>query len=212
MIYLYDIALKQYFKHVFDNTFLVERTQLFKVLSDAREHNENIKLPVISLWRTENSLTLDAGGRNYMEKSYGSVVIVKDKDGNVVKERIKGYRINLVYTIDIVAGDYVSLDEMLCDTLFYLNNNPNVSFKLSDEIQLDLTFNIDVEDLSINTDFSSFSEIGKYYNQQLIVSIKDARIIHLKDTNLVTSAYVSLYAPELNDPDKLLDYIDVRVS
>jgi hypothetical protein len=178
LIYLYDIALKQNFKSVYPNVYLAERSKLFKKVRDSMSAKDsNISLPLIGIWRTENSL--DSDRRNFAEFKQGEKGYRDEQAGEVVL--IKGINIPLTYQIDILGNSLQQCDDILTDTLVFLYENPVIKFSKDG---IEFYFNVAPMDLSISTDYASFDEAGEIHSQTLTVQVAEARILYTQNKKI----------------------------
>lgn len=194
MLYLYDLAFKEHLKKVYDHVYLAERTKLFVKIrnedgsSGKKDKDDNIKLPLIGLWRTE--VMLDTDSRNFSELHKGEIKVLSATPTDPYK-KIKAYKLPLTYQLDLIAGSLKDLDNLLTDTMFYLLENPSINI-LKDS--LGFTFNVQLKDLSIATDYASFDSQGDIYNYTLTVGVEEARLLYTTDH----SSYVDELVLDLN--------------
>lgn len=187
MLYLYDIAIRDAIKSVYSNVHLAERTQLYKKIrnqmgqkgstqgEDKNQGNGNIQLPLIGIWRIEN--TLDSDTSKFVEFNQGKRMGESFQDTSIM-QMIKGINIPLTYQFDILASNLKDCDDLLVDTIVYLKENPIIQFNKHD---IDFDFAVQLMDLSISTDFGSFSETGVIHSHTLTIQVPEARIIYSKD-------------------------------
>jgi hypothetical protein len=190
MLYLYDIGLRDSLKSVFDRTYLSERTKLFKKIRNSMTAGNvgDIKLPVIGIWRIDNSLESDR--KNFAE--FNSGFRLGEGTSSSVKVA-KAINLTLMYQIDILAGSMKDADDMLCDVVMYFRENPIITFSKSG---FSFHFALDITDLSITTDLDSQEESGMIYSHTLNAQINEARMIYIEDKSLVNTIITDLYVDD----------------
>ena len=171
MIFLYDLMLKEHIKSVYDNTFLTERTKLYKRVREEIKSYEPIKLPVIGLYRSENSLL---NNDNHAQMK-GKQQIHSITDSELSVRAVGSLKIGLKYQVDILAKTQEDADTILSELLIYLVDYPEVSMNL---FGITLSFRQNVEDLSLSTDYGSFDDSGEVYSHTITINIDEARILY----------------------------------
>lgn len=202
MLYLYDIALKQHLKNVYSSVYLAERTKIFKkVREEMASKDGNIKLPLIGLWRIENTLETDR--RNYAEFKRG---FRHDVVNNEII-RIKSINLPLTYQLDIIAGSHKDCDDLLVDTILYLTENPIITFNRNG---ISFSFQVDLMDLSISTDYGSFSEAGSLYNQTLTVMVPESRILFTENKKIFHDLLIEINLENAEDEIEYTHIVEIN--
>lgn len=191
MLYLYDVCLKRHIKDVYTYSYLSERTQLFKKIRnemDSASKDRNLKLPIVGIWRTEN--TLEADTRNLSEFFTGV------KTSTPIQGRLsilKALSVPLTYQIDVIGRTMEEADNLLTDLMVYLTQNPNVSISL-----YGITFELAlyITELNMSTDFGSGDDKGMLYTQTLTVRLPEARFLFIDKYGSVDRIVVDMYLSE----------------
>lgn len=188
MLYLYDYALKNHLKASYKHVYMAEKTKLYaKIRDEYSDHNANIVMPLIGLWRTENTLQ-PSDGKNKAEIFTGMLEATPNEDGAF--RVIRSIPVELTYQLDILGKTLMDADKLLCDATIYLTERPLVEFSFGG---IGFTFSTQLIDLSLSTDYGSFEDFGEIYNHTLTVNIPTARILYIEGGKAVFRVLTDIY-------------------
>lgn len=151
----YDTAVVEYFESFYDNVVYGSPSVAFK--NAAMKNNDKVKLPLISIYRSDLSLT---SLRNYALFKKGNIsAISEDK---VTRERI--LPITFSYQADIWASTTYVAAQLFSEVLFRTLDKPTVlvhhdGFKVPIEKYLRVT---DIIDNSDATQISTRGRLNRY--------------------------------------------------
>lgn len=166
-IHLYDEALKNKLKEVFEN--VVDASE-----DKALQYSENgealVNLPLISFWRLNNNLSTDYA--QFPLKNIG-----RRSNKMINNSKVVNYELNfnLEYQIDIWSDRRSECDDLFTEMILFLLQEPNLVIH-DPNLNQSYNFPIQITETVTNVDLTQFSEQGNLYRQVITISIPNATV------------------------------------
>jgi len=191
---VYDKALYEKIKAVFDNTIYATPDEAFKEV--AEENNGQVKLPMISIYRTNYE--------PYFPELQGRVtrspMLVQRSLDQIDALSGKALFVKIFYTIDIWATKRDHVDQIVKELIFFLGRNPKVTAHVNLDLDLgqipkDQYFEafITFEQLTDNSDLVEAEDFGRLYRNTLEISIDQAPLMVFKTSKLAVDIPFEFY-------------------
>lgn len=181
MIYLYDKALEDKFKKVFNNTIYAPTDKFYERYL-LKDNNKSVKLPALSLWRISHEFNPN-NARTQL--SVPNFKIRNDK--NYLVRNIFSMQINLRYQLDIWAANDIDRDDLMKEILFFIVSYPDIFITYQNQ---KFEFPVLVEPPDDVTEIADFEANGDLYRVSIPLSIPDARLLFYQDYR--TCKYIDL--------------------
>lgn len=183
-IHLYDIALKEKLKKVFDNVIDASED---KSLQLSENSEAMVSLPLISFWRLNNNLSMDYA--QFPLKNIG-----RRHDKRIGDEMVANYEVNfnLEYQIDIWSDRRSECDDLFVELILFLLQEPNLYIK-DENLDIDYKFPIQITETVTNVDLTQFSEQGNLYRQVITISIPNAVILFPQKRKFIKIRNINWY-------------------
>lgn len=181
MLYLYDKALENKFKKIFDRVVYAPTDKFYERYLLATG-NDQVKLPALSLWRTSHEFNPD-NARSQLSVPNFRIA----KNDEYIARQIYSMQIRMSYQLDIWASTDVDRDDFLREILFFLVSYPDVVIEYEGQ---KFSFPIQVEPPDDVTEISEFESSGDIYRVSIPLIIPDARIMFYQDVK--TCKYIDL--------------------
>lgn len=196
---LYDKALYNKIHELFPN---VVNSSEDSALSDSLDSDRGnskeklpddkeieVMLPLISFWRTDNPPAMSGFNEgNYAEILRGRRNDVSQSNGF----NLRTFPVSISYQITIWSDKRIEVDEIYQEFLMlFFVDEPYIKVTAvkadfmnedtddKDKVVVEEEFSLQLEDSSSNIDVSSFSDRGRIYRQDIIVSIDNAKLFYL---------------------------------
>lgn len=166
-IHLYDEALKNKLKEVFEN--VVDASE-----DKALQYSENgealVNLPLISFWRLNNNLSTDYA--QFPLKNIG-----RRSNKMINNSKVVNYELNfnLEYQIDIWSDRRSECDDLFTEMILFLLQEPNLVIH-DPNLNQSYNFPLQITETVTNVDLTQFSEQGNLYRQVITISIPNATV------------------------------------
>lgn len=166
-IHLYDEALKNKLKEVFEN--VVDASE-----DKALQYSENgealVNLPLISFWRLNNNLSTDYA--QFPLKNIG-----RRSNKMINNSKVVNYELNfnLEYQIDIWSDRRSECDDLFTEMILFLLQEPNLAIH-DPNLNQSYNFPLQITETVTNVDLTQFSEQGNLYRQVITISIPNATV------------------------------------
>lgn len=166
-IHLYDEALKNKLKEVFEN--VVDASE-----DKALQYSENgealVNLPLISFWRLNNNLSTDYA--QFPLKNIG-----RRSNKMINNSKVVNYELNfnLEYQIDIWSDRRSECDDLFTELVLFLLQEPNLVIH-DPNLNQSFNFPLQITETVTNVDLTQFSEQGNLYRQVITISIPNATV------------------------------------
>lgn len=166
-IHLYDEALKNKLKEVFEN--VVDASE-----DKALQYSENgealVNLPLISFWRLNNNLSTDYA--QFPLKNIG-----RRSNKMINNSKVVNYELNfnLEYQIDIWSDRRSECDDLFTEMILFLLQEPNLVIH-DPNLNQSFNFPLQITETVTNVDLTQFSEQGNLYRQVITISIPNATV------------------------------------
>lgn len=197
---LYDEALLSYLKRIlqFDNIINSADTEAWDNSADEDMPETGrtgriaeVKLPMVSFWRTSYPLE-NAQGGNWYARHQGRLVEKSSDNTDGITLRSLDTTIN--YQITIWSDKRYEVDDIFCELLMHLcTDHPQLEVNLSDDITPQ-KFNIQLVDTDTSPDVTTFDDKGRVYVQHIMISIDEAKIFFRNGDKLAKDIPIHVYA------------------
>ena len=170
MIYLYDEAIVNKFRTIFDDTRITVQPPENAIRYVAQLSEDNVKFPLISLNRTNWSLR--SGDISWAQSRIGVANRINSDDTISVMRAIP---IQLEYQLDIYTVDRLTNDEIYRELIFYFIKHPTLEVEIPYTIDGGHVFNLDINpDIVDNSDTVEHVNKGVLYRYTSTWVVKDA--------------------------------------
>ena len=166
--YLYDKAIVERFRRIFDNKIWIEPTDnVMKTL--ALSSRDDITFPFVSLTRTgwsisdskSFSLAFEGGTFRYSEDDETFW------DGQLIPMR-------LTYLLDVWTKTREENDNLITELVWYITTHPKMYVKIPYGLDIEHSFNIFLDsDIEDNSDIVQHQDRGEYFRQTLSIYTDD---------------------------------------
>lgn len=169
MFYLYDTAITEDLRSIFNDEriFICPPDRYFSVI--ARLYEDDVKFPMISLFRTGTSLQ---ASQHPMRFKGG---LLKIDEANQEGAYLQAIPIRINYLLEVWTKHREENDNIVRELLFYYMTHPTLKVSIPYGTNLKHNFNIffdtNIED---NSDVSNQVGHGEYFRQTLSVYTDDA--------------------------------------
>jgi len=152
-----------------ENIFIVPPEELFRIM--AKANKDEIKMPLISLTRT--NFSIDLSKNNHYMKFEGALV---DYDYETdISKRLQAIPIRINYLMDIWTKTRIENDEILREVIFYFMTHPRLKVLIPYNLNIYHNFNLFLnEDIDDNSDIIAHKDRGVYFRQTLSIYTDDA--------------------------------------
>jgi len=179
LIYLYDRALVDKFKKVFDEDRVIYAPvdKFYERYELGKKNKTQIELPALSIWRTSHEFNPYTATTQMRIPNFRKKV---DKDADLARQ-IYSMEIHLEYQIDLWASSDVDRDDLMKEILYFLVRYPNIYIEYQGE---KWSFPVHIQPPDDTTDIANFDSTGDLYRLTIPVSIPDARLMFYQDTRI----------------------------
>lgn len=160
-----------------------------------------VVFPLISIWRTENPPNQEGSNEgNYPAILRGRRFDVSNSNGF----RVRTFPISITYQVSIWSDKRVEVDDIYAEFLMlFFVDEPYIRVRAveadfrnddtgdKEKVIIDEEFSIQLEDSSTTIDTTSFSDRGRMYRQDIIISIDNAKLFFLGDKSKIAK-YIPL--------------------
>lgn len=203
MFYLYDKAVENKIKSIFNNTVYSPVNQFLTRYNKAISENTSVSLPALSIWRTTFDPNIYTNRTTLTVPNY----TVRNKT-NLTAKNIYSIDMNLRYQLDIWANRDIDRDNLLCELLYYFSLKPNITFDYYEDYNIEtgapqgkfiqsFSFAMILEKPDIPDEIDNFDNTGDLFRATLNFHIDSARMLFNKDIKL--AKYLT-YDVEVKDP------------
>lgn len=190
MIYLYDKALENKFKSIFDRVVYASVDKFYDRYLIGTDNKEPIKLPALSLWRTSHEFN------PYNARTQLTVPnhrMIKDE---AMLRQIYSMQIKLTYQLDIWAASDIDRDDMMKEILYFLVSYPDIWIEYEGQ---KFMFPVQVEAPDDITDIAQFDSSGDLYRITIPLEVPDARLLFYQDARMCKYIDLSYYVDGQKD-------------
>lgn len=169
MFYMYDTAIVDNLRSLVndDRIYICPTDNVFRIL--ARLDSDEIKLPIISLLRTNITLL----SSQHSMRFNGGIAQINELTGDV--DRLQSMPIRINYLLDVWTRTREENDNIIRELIFYYSTNPTlevtIPYGLNIKHKFNLFFDDNVED---NSDIVEHKNRGEYFRQTLSIYTDDA--------------------------------------
>lgn len=156
----YDNSIEQKLKSIFPNVVYADTERALK--ESAEDNNGAVKLPLISVYRTESKLSIDSGHLSMPAHKFGRKAHDYPGPSDLTTQSIP---LDITYQVDIWSVDRSHCDNIYRELLFYLIDCPNLTVEIPHVGTED--FAMTITDSSTEVDTSSFSDTGRLYRNTI---------------------------------------------
>lgn len=190
---LYDEAMLNKFRGVFENTVFSGPDEVFEALAELHGASEVPKMPAISIHRYQSSVNsrLDSHPGSFLGQKLSYVDQTKSEVYNTLTMPLQ-----LEYMVELWATKRSIVNDLTSQILFWLKRRPNIKIDIP-KVGEEQVFSIDVmDDIPDNTQISDFTERGRLYRTTLTLVIDNARLFNVYQDKTVLLVDVDLDAEE----------------
>ena len=191
MLYLYDKALENKLKKVFDNTVYAPVNKFYERYL-LKNGNDPVQLPALSIWRMPQYEFNMGNARTQLSISN---LAIKHRPELYVKN-IYSIPVSLNYQLDIWAGTDIDRDDLLKELLYFLILYPDIYIEYEGQKFEFPTIVGSPDDI---TDISGFEVTGDLYRISIPLEVPDARLLFNQDTKLCKYIDISYYVNDIFD-------------
>ena len=187
-VYLYEESLVNKFKEITgdDRIHIITPDRAIQYLAEFDK--DKVNLPAIILSR--NSVRLNDIRNHYMTLKGETARI--EEDATVVKAKI--VPMTIAWSVDVIAVDRFTCDEIIRELVFYLLTNPrfyvDIPYDLDMKQEFDVFLNNDIAD---NSDLVNFPNTGEYFRETLTIYTDNAHFYSSQ------KQYPTFIVPIVND-------------
>ncbi|AWD93022.1 hypothetical protein HSE3_gp070 [Bacillus phage vB_BceM-HSE3] len=192
---LYDQAIEDKFKEVFENSIYADPVKAFK--ESAKANNNEVKLPLLSVYRS--GLEPDFARHANLGNRGRLLQKTVDKETGLI---IKALPSKISYTLDIWTQSRSDLNHLLEELLFYLLEFPAlyIEFEIEDQEEgLQIESHIELESVTDQTDLSQSEEEGLLYRTTIEFHLGESNLYNFKEAPLPTKIPVTYYVNNKKD-------------
>lgn len=209
--YIYDKALVEKFKFWTDKTQIQiygpEQTRrMFELIGDKQKDN-NIKLPIIALRRT-NGYSIQNINKRVM--TYDGLTLDADDVKSITLNAIP---ILINYQVDVYTKFYQDADAITRDIVFNVINHPTMEIVIPyNGVNFIHYCNLRIaEDVQDNSDISERMFPGQFIRLTMNLNIDDAYLWDARVRSNVSIDPTNSFGIEIvsNDTDKIIEYVNV---
>lgn len=185
MLYLYDKAMENKLKDVFENTTYAPVDKFYErhLLANS---NQPVKLPALSIWRVSHEFK-PGNARTQVSIPNFSMI---HPDEDYAKRNIYSMQISLSYHLDIWASTDIDRDDMMQELLYFLTLYPDIFIEYQGQ---KFEFPIIIEPPDDVTDIANFGSTGDLYRVTIPLQVPDARLMFYQDTKTCKFIDISYY-------------------
>jgi hypothetical protein len=177
MIYLYDEAIVNKFRTIFDDSRITVQPPENAIRYVAQLSEDDVSFPLISLNRTAWSIR--AGDISWAQSRTGIANRVNSDNTISVMRAIP---IRLEYQLDIYTVDRLTNDEIYRELIFYFIKHPTLEVDIPYTVDGKHVFNLDINpDITDNSDTVEHVNKGVLYRYTSAWVVKDAYLFEGTD-------------------------------
>lgn len=183
----FDEALLNKIKAVFPN---VELAHEDRISSDATDQNAELRIPLVTIWRTSNPLS-------FGQFSNDGMVFrgFRHKESNEIGSKVKALPVRIQYQIDIISDRRTEVDDIFRELAMFLyeESSLEVEFTVENEEPLKREFTIQILDNNPATDYASFDDRGRLYRETINIEIPNGQLIFYHTVKNVLEIPIRIY-------------------
>lgn len=187
---LYDDALLEKFREIFDNVVFSPPDRAFKRKSEINQGK--VEFPLISLYRENYTISFE--NFNFRQLRRGQEIQYMNDDKSIV-QMVESLPLRIDYQLDVWAEDRKLVDKMVCELLFFMLTHRTVNITVPGTDK-EFTFDFQLEDISDNSDIMSFEERGRVYRVTIPFYFDNAHIFMLDNLDTVLDIDISVEIDE----------------
>ena len=177
MIYLYDNAIVDKFKSLFQDSRITVQPPENAIRYVAQLSNDDVTFPLISLNRT--SWSLRSSDISWAQSRTG--VANRINEDNTISV-MRAIPIQMEYQLDIYTVDRLTNDEIYRELIFYFIKNPTLEVEIPYTVDGKHVFNFDINpDITDNSDTVEHVNKGVLYRYTSTWVVKDAYLFEGTD-------------------------------
>ena len=176
-IYLYDNAIVEYFRQVItdERVYITPSDNVVRTI--ARLNNDEIKLPLISLQRTNVQMQ----PYQFYTKYHGAPIRYEHTDEEDEKEllirSLQAIPMKIQYSIDIWTRNREENDAIMRELLFFISTHPQIEITIPYGVNENHVFNLLLDgSITDNSDIVSHKNQGEIFITSISAYVDDAYI------------------------------------